>query len=268
VKKIPCEGLDSLKDMEAHGKMLAYIGKYKKRSALGSLLAIVFASIAILTVAQAYILVFAISLVAGDVLRNALTPGIGELLSGAASDILLNGVFWVAEAVIIFPFLIVAFAFVLLFYYSAKSISSKQPNVARALYLVDTLKEAENLTLNNKASQLGYRVLKHIWDKSAIGRNKANSIEDMSKEAYANGAVISETDTKTLPFTAASSHPSSKGKLRVELKEHGDLMSMVVFIGTEGSTDWLPEVIAIFDKKYTKEIVGKIASCCPSAVIV
>jgi hypothetical protein len=267
VKKIPCEGLDSLKDMEAHGKMLAYVDKYKKRSALGSLLAMLFAPFALGAVAWIYLIALSISLLVGNALRDVFAQSLGELLSSAAADIIVNGIFGVAEAIILAPFLIVALAFVLLFYYSAKSVSSRLPNVAKALYLVDTLKEAEEITLPNKAGVMAYGAFRGIWNKY-LRITGSGSVEELSKQVYANGGVISETAVKTMAFTATSSHPSSSGRLRIELEEHGGLVSMVVFLGTEGSTDWLPEVIAIFDKKYTKEIVGKIASCCPSAVIV
>jgi hypothetical protein len=266
MKRIPCRDLDSLKGTETYGKLLVHLGKYKKRSALSSLVGIIFAPFFILVVAQAYLIVFGISTVVGHLLRQALTPSMGGVLSGAASETIINGMFWIAEAFILVPFLIAAFAFVLLFYYSARSLASGRPNVAKALYLVDSLEEAEQITLPNKASAAAYGAFSGLWNRY-LRMSGSGSVEELSRQAYANGGVISKTAAKTLAFTAASSHPSSSGRLRIELEEHGELVSMVVLMGTGGSADWLPEVIAVFEKKYREEVVGKIASCCPNAII-
>jgi len=252
MKEILCEDIEVLQGTEIYPKLKKLSSDYKPRAFIYSVfIAVLFAIMAVML----YLF--------------QEQGGLGCCIF----DWLIGGVF--------FPLMIVLSAMAIMIVWGAiKILISKNPNIAKKIFLTENTKEALTATVPNDLMRLFFHVFFDLWDRS-FGRLR----EDLESERfmlrlYSKGAVIAKTPAKIIPITSLYKAPGLGGKdtkaLIVELIEEGD---HAVFIGynivqmidpkTEKTMNKIKayaEAIAIVEKKYERDILRVFNDVCPGAI--
>ena len=268
MKEIPCHSIDAIEDAETRNELLAYAERYRRKSFIGAVIGVVFFIPMVGFITAAWLAVQIFIFVFLEQIRNAVAVYAGgflpDIIAGIAG-ILVSGVI---DLVITAPFILAIVISGLLAYQSIYDVVSRTPNVAKRIFIAENPQEVYNLTTKGTLYNRVWSIFEESWNK-VLGLMEEYKTGNLMKRFYTQGGVIAKTKTKNMMMVMYSMFGTSVSN-RIVVMDRG---SYSVFISFFDITSLqrrtvkmdAPEVIAIIEKKYGKQVIDKLREVASSA---